>query len=171
MRSPTSPGASSRFNESKRRVPPRICEMGCMYDCFLVPLDGSPLAECACAPAAELARQCSAEIVFLRVCSDNAELSKAVDYLERVSREAGKEGLKVRGEAYLGEPTSRIVQAAREESVDLIIMSSHGRTGLARSVFGSVAESVMRQSSCPVMVVRGGLAAGPGGAESAEVAV
>ena len=161
----------SKLRPPERRFRARIYEPKDMYDRFLVPLDGSPLAECACAPAAELARQCSAEIVFLRVCSDNSELAAAVDYLERVSREAGREGLKVRGEAYLGESTSRIVQAAREEAVDLIIMSSHGRTGLARSVFGSVAETVMRQSPCPVMVVRGGLSTGPDGAESVEVAV
>ena len=57
----------------------------------------------------------------------------------------------------MGEPTSRIVQAARDDSVDLIIMSSHGRTGFARTVFGSVAETVMRNAPCPVMVVRGSL--------------
>ena len=125
-----------------------------MYDKFLIPLDGSPLAEKAAAPAAELARRCGAEVIFLRVCPEAKQLPEAVDYLERVGTEAEEEGLSVRSEAYVGEPAHRIVQAAGEESVDLIIRGSHGRTGLARTVFGSVAETVMRYSPCPVMVVK-----------------
>jgi nucleotide-binding universal stress UspA family protein len=124
-----------------------------MYDRFLVPLDGSKLAEVAAAHAAELARQCQAELVLLRICLDSKNLREAVDYLDRVGEQARAEDLKVRCEAYLGDPSRRIVQTATEEGVDLIIMSSHGRTGLARSIFGSVAETVMRQSPCPVMVV------------------
>jgi len=125
-----------------------------VYDRFLVPLDGSYTAERAAAHAAELARRCSAEIVFLRICPDNDSLSEAIDYLEKVGEEAREERLKVRCEAYVGDPADRIVQAATEDSIDLIIMSTHGRTGLARTVFGSVAETVMRHAPCPVMVVR-----------------
>lgn len=126
-----------------------------MYDRFLVPLDGSKLAEKAAAHAAELARRCSAELVLLRVCTDQKSLRQAVDYLDRVGEEARHEHLTVRCEAFVGEPASRIVQAAYDDSVDLIVMSSHGRTGLARTIFGSVAETVMRNAPCPVMVVKG----------------
>jgi universal stress protein A len=125
-----------------------------VYDRFLVPLDGSKLAEQAAAYAAELARQCSAELVLLRVCAEKQHLRQAVDYLERVSNEARQEHLKVRCEAYVGEACDRIVRAASEDKVDLIIMSSHGRTGVARTIFGSVAETVMRNAPCPVMIVR-----------------
>ena len=125
-----------------------------MFDRFLIPLDGSELAEKAAAPAAELARQCSAQIVLVRVCNDQASLAESVDYLERVSQAAEEEGLSIRCDVYIGEPAARIVQAAYDEKVDLIIMSSHGRTGEARTVFGSVAETVMRLAPCPVMVVK-----------------
>ena len=124
-----------------------------MYDRFLVPLDGSKLAEVAAAHAAELARQCQAELVLLRICQDSKSRREAVDYLDRVGEQARAEHLQVRCEVYTGDPSRRIVQTAAEEDVDLIIMSSHGRTGLARSIFGSVAETVMRRSPCPVMVV------------------
>jgi nucleotide-binding universal stress UspA family protein len=125
-----------------------------VYDRFLVPLDGSPLAEKAAAPAAELAKQCDAELIFLRVSQTPSGLPEAVDYLERVGEEAEEAHFRVRCEAYVGDPAERIVQAALEESVDLIVMCSHGRTGLARTIFGSVAETVMRGASCPVMVVK-----------------
>ena len=92
---------------------------------------------------------------MLRVCSEKDELRRAVDYLDRVGEEARQEHLSVRCEAYVGEPSSRIVRAAVDDKIDLIIMSSHGRTGLARTIFGSVAETVMRTAPCPVMVVRG----------------
>ena len=125
-----------------------------MFDRFLVPLDGSKLAEKAAVTAAELARQCDAELIFLMVCPNKEGQADAADYLDKMSEAARKEGLDTRAEAYLGEPSERIVRAAAEESVDLIVMSSHGRTGLARTVFGSVAETVMRQAHCPVMVVK-----------------
>lgn len=141
-----------------------------MYDRFLVPLDGSKLAEKAAFHAAELARQCSAELVLLRVVSDKQSFRQAVDYLDRVGKEARREHLKVRCEAYQGEPAAKIVEAAASEKVDLIIMSSHGRTGLARTIFGSVAETVMRTAPCPVMVVRGTETPHFEGVEEEEVA-
>lgn len=140
-----------------------------MFDTFLVPLDGSKLAEKAAVTAAELARRCSAELIFVMVCPTPERQAEAADYLDRLARSARHEGLVARAEAYLGDPAERIVRAAREDGADLIVMSSHGRTGLARTVFGSVAETVMRLSPCPVMVVKGGP---PGdGNSQAEAAV
>lgn len=125
-----------------------------MFNRFLVPLDGSKLAEKAATTAAELARCCRAELVFLMVCADEGAMSKAVDYLEKLGEAARSEGLKVRAEAYFGDPENVILKTAQEEGIDLIVMSSHGRTGLSRTIFGSVAEAVMRRSLCPVMVVK-----------------
>lgn len=93
-----------------------------------------------------------------------------MSYLDRVGAEARREHLTVRCEAYQGEPAGRIVQAACDDSIDLIIMSSHGRTGLARTIFGSVAETVMRTAPCPVMVVRGTETPHFEGAEEEDVA-
>jgi nucleotide-binding universal stress UspA family protein len=53
-----------------------------------------------------------------------------------------------------GAPADGILSYAKESQIDLIVMSTHGRTGLARFVFGSVAESVLRQATCPVLLVR-----------------
>ena len=153
---------SPKAGRKKRRNPPLV------YDRFLVPLDGSKLAEAAAAHAAELARRCGAELVLLRVCLDSKNLRQAVDYLDRVGEQARSEHLQARCEVYVGDPSSRILQTATEEAVDLIVMSSHGRTGLARSLFGSVAETVMRSAPCPVMVVPA--AARPRDADAEEVA-
>ena len=65
-------------------------------------------------------------------------------------REAGPHaGMIVHGEA-----ASEIVRVAKERGVDLIVVSSHGRTGLGRILFGSTAEAVVRHASCPVLVVK-----------------
>jgi nucleotide-binding universal stress UspA family protein len=53
-----------------------------------------------------------------------------------------------------GEPFFEIIQMARKESVDLIVMGTHGRTGLDHILFGSTAEKVVRKSPCPVMTIR-----------------
>ena len=53
-----------------------------------------------------------------------------------------------------GEAASEIVRVAKERQVDLIVVSSHGRTGLGRILFGSTAEAVVRHATCPVLVVK-----------------
>ncbi len=53
-----------------------------------------------------------------------------------------------------GEAASEIVRVAKEREVDLVVISSHGRTGLGRMLFGSTAEAVVRHASCPVLVVK-----------------
>jgi nucleotide-binding universal stress UspA family protein len=53
-----------------------------------------------------------------------------------------------------GDPAARIVELAKQEHADLIVMSSHGRTGLGRLLMGSVAECVMRHAVCPVLIVK-----------------
>ncbi len=55
----------------------------------------------------------------------------------------------------MGEPADSIVELAQKEHADLIVLGSHGRTGLARLLLGSVTESIMRRASCPVLVMKG----------------
>jgi nucleotide-binding universal stress UspA family protein len=64
---------------------------------------------------------------------------------------------KVRVEHLLqaGEPVEEILRVAREYSCDLIVMGTHGRTGLSRLLMGSVAEAVVRTASCPVVTIKG----------------
>lgn len=123
------------------------------YKRILVPLDGSPLAELAAHHAARVARLCKAHLIFLRVSPPEGS-NEAAQYLFEVNQQAHYHGLDTEAMVRYGQPVERIVETAREMKVDLIILSSHGRTGLARQVFGSVAEAVMRGAECPVTVVK-----------------
>jgi universal stress protein A len=137
----------------------------------LVPIDFSATADQALAYAIALAQQLQARLTLLHVfdltpltMGDAAtgvpvtavhELEIEVqqllqESLERVQR-AG-----LQGESLLvqGTPTQTIIDTAGEQGVDLIIMGTHGRTGLAHVFLGSVAEHIVRQGPCPVLVVR-----------------
>jgi nucleotide-binding universal stress UspA family protein len=75
--------------------------------------------------------------------------------LEQFVSEAAKRGVVVRASrAETGSPALTIVEAAKTGHYDLIVMGTHGRTGLSRTFLGSVAERVVRHSSCPVLTVR-----------------
>lgn len=123
------------------------------YRKILVPLDGSPLAELAAEHAAEVARLCNAHLIFLRVAQPE-QTQEAAQYLYEVNQEAHYHSLDTEAMVRYGSPAERIVDTANEMEVDLVILSSHGRTGLSRQVFGSVAETVMRTANCPVTVVK-----------------
>jgi len=123
------------------------------YQRILVPLDGSKLGELAAEHAADLARVCHSHLIFLRVTESGGE-QEAARYLFQVNQEAHYHALDTEAMVRFGTPSENIVQTAREMGVDLIVLSSHGRTGLARQVFGSVAEAVVRTAGCPVLVVK-----------------
>ncbi len=125
-----------------------------LYKTILVPLDGSGLAELAAVHAAELSRLASARLVFVRVVASGKGVRQAADYLFRVNQEAHYEGLKTDGMVKKGDAAEQIVLAAAETGANMIVLSSHGRTGISRQVFGSVAEAVVRLAPCPVMVVK-----------------
>jgi nucleotide-binding universal stress UspA family protein len=57
-----------------------------------------------------------------------------------------------------GKPADEVIAAAREWTAELIVLGTHGRSGVARAVLGSTAEAVVRHAPCPVVVVRGGVA-------------
>lgn len=123
------------------------------YSKILVPLDGSSLALLAAEHAADLARVCHAHLIFLRVATPETS-QEAAHYLYSVNKEARYEGLDTEAAVRYGNPAEVIVRSAHEYNVDLILLSSHGRSGFARQVFGSVAEAVMRSASCPVTIVK-----------------
>lgn len=86
------------------------------------------------------------------------ELQRAVrgrgqEQLDRLIVEARKAGARARGLLMEGSPAEQIVLAAKSERVDLIVMGTHGRTGLARLLLGSVAECVVGTAPCPVLTV------------------
>lgn len=159
-----------------------MLECGAMFETILIPLDGSGLAEAALEPALALKEKFGSRLILLRSIESvsqrlvhtpgvfeppagaaaNVELIEKVIDAERDEARAYLEGVRQRlgapadVEALLmeGEPADAIVTAASERSAGLIVMSSHGRGGLGRLVFGSVADSVLRHSPLPVLLVR-----------------
>ena len=137
-----------------------------MYERILVPLDGSDRAELALPFAEELAAKLGSEIILLCV-SDSAEAedyAKHEIYLEQITEIAKRAAEKlltnpeqkvsIRSSVTIGLPAQEIVDFAEQVAVSLIIMATHGRTGVSRWALGSVAEKVMRASTRPVLLVR-----------------
>jgi nucleotide-binding universal stress UspA family protein len=86
---------------------------------------------------------------------------KAQGELHAFARMALKEPVPVRVKVAVGKPAEEILRVAREERVDLIVMGTHGRTGLRHLLLGSVAEAVTRYASSPVFTVRIGVEVAP----------
>ena len=143
-----------------------------MYQKILVPLDGSKLAEQAIPYATELCKG-NTEVTLLQVVHlplplaapdvslaipmpDPQELrQEALEYLETIAEELRQDGTNIKTEAVEQDVTAdAIVNYAKEHDIDLIVMTTHGRSGFSRLVFGSVSESVVRHTPCPVLVVR-----------------
>lgn len=139
-----------------------------MIDRMLVPLDGSPLAECVLPHAVAVGKAMDAEVTLLRaVVRESSPGSPAVDpldwhmrkseadsYLGEVAERLRDAGLKVKTVLTEGKPAGRIIRYARGESVGLIIISSHGRSGLSRWNINSVVQKVILQAYAPTMIVR-----------------
>jgi nucleotide-binding universal stress UspA family protein len=157
-----------------------------MFQRILVPLDGSALAEQALPTAARLARSAGGSIILLRAVKPPVEYAggatymiytpldtiermikeekaEARYYLEGIAASPVLEGVHTQLEVYTGLATPMILFVTETQKIDLIVMSSHGRTGLKRWVLGSVAQKVVRSSSVPVMLLRdhGPTIAGP----------
>lgn len=143
-----------------------------MYERVLVPLDGSRLAEAVLPFAEKIAGPLDAEILLVRVVepipgavalasgeTGSAEAllhdqMAAKWYLSDLAERLGQRGLRVRTFVPLGVPDTEIVAVADAEKADLIAMTTHGRSGLGRLVFGSVAEAVLRAASVPVLMFK-----------------
>jgi nucleotide-binding universal stress UspA family protein len=132
----------------------------------LVPLDGSTLAEGALAPAIGFGRA-GAKLVMLRAVETHgtpfadpgdaqvAAIEEAEKYLTGVAaRVRGAGASDVETSVWYGPPVESITDAARFRKADLIVMSTHGRSGLGRLVLGSVAESVLRATTTPILLLR-----------------
>jgi nucleotide-binding universal stress UspA family protein len=135
--------------------------------CILHPTDFSPPAEAAYQTASALARQHNAKLVMLHAAQrpvtsvgglpvppptpaiDWGGLRAQLEVLEVANPE-----IRVESRIVEGEPASAILDAARDLSADIIVLGSHGRTGLSRLLMGSVAEHVVRHATCPVLTVK-----------------
>jgi nucleotide-binding universal stress UspA family protein len=142
-----------------------------MYTKILVPLDGSEFAEAALPHARALAECTGAEIILLRVVTQPVRAYAAPDpllyqsyqedtvaecanYLELVAEDLKAAGYKVTIETGTGPVAETILEFAQGLGADLIAMSTHGRSGLARWFIGSTADKVMRAATLPVLLTR-----------------
>ena len=136
-------------------------------DKIMVPMDGSMLAEAALSTACDLAARDGATISLLRAAeamprpgADAVEaqataVREAEEYLAAVVRRLADKGIKrVEPHVWYGPAAAAIVEAASAQKADLIVMCTHGRSGLGRLVLGSVAESVLRGTTTPILIVR-----------------
>jgi nucleotide-binding universal stress UspA family protein len=151
-----------------------------MYKRVIIPLDGSPLAEAILPFILDIAGPLDMEVVLVRVVPPvppqvvegtrqvivedvEARLAEARAYLEPLAAALAAKGVRVQSVARHGEPVREILAAAREVGADLIAMTTHGRSGLGRLLFGSVAEAVLRQADIPVFLLKGGRVPAPRG--------
>ena len=140
-----------------------------MYSIILVPLDGSRRAQRILPDVEELSKRFGATIVFLRVVGSEAghgqtadfyidALVRALDeaklYLSGIQGEFSKRGFQVRTVVERGPVVNTIINVAKREKVDLIAMASHGRTGLLRAFYGSVAAGVLNKVDRPILLIR-----------------
>jgi nucleotide-binding universal stress UspA family protein len=80
--------------------------------------------------------------------------SQLESFIESGVRAAGVSALKVNAHVYPGDPATEILRLAEDMNADLIVVGTHGRVGVKRLLMGSVAEAVMREAHCPVLVMR-----------------
>lgn len=134
-----------------------------MFDDVLVPTDGSDYAEVAVRYAEDLARRYGATVHALCVV-DARTLENAPHYdrmkeesteiAGQVCNELAEDGLSTERAVRTDVPHRAILQYATEQDIDLIVMGSHGRTGVERYLLGSVTEKVVRRSEVPVLTVK-----------------
>src|SRR6266542_436755 len=128
-----------------------------MFDRILVPLDGSAQSAAALPLARMLAQACHSQLTLMRVATSPAAGEEVATYLARIASELQTAELTVTTEVCSGiDVAPQILWAARDRHVDLIVMATHGRSGMQRALMGSVAESIVAESSVPVLLVRPG---------------
>ena len=146
-----------------------------MYKTILVPLDGSPRAEAILPHVEEMARRYEAKVVLLCVVepvitmiepygmspdygANLAEMERRNEearvYLDGKQGEFRSEGIETKVFVENGPVVARILDIAQQEKADLIAMASHGRSGLSRVFYGSVAAGVLQQADRPLLLIR-----------------
>lgn len=146
-----------------------------MYKKVLVPLDGSKVAETALPHARELAKAgLIGELFILRVVDipapismpvsveggfdfsayENVYLKDAQKYIKIIGDQLVKEGMKVTSDAIVGTTVGTILDYQKDKNIDLIIMATHGRSGVTKFLLGSVASKIAQSSQSPVFLVR-----------------
>ena len=147
-----------------------------MYQKILVPLDGSELAECVLPHLESIAKGCKTKnIIFLRVVEplplsrmygeyaftpadaerlDTEHVNAAKEYLTNVISRFEFKGANIKSEVFIGKAADIIADYATENDADLITIATHGRSGVSRWLWGSVADRVLRSSYVSTLMIR-----------------
>lgn len=136
-----------------------------MYKTILVPLDGSERAEQILVHVEEIALRFSARVVFLQIVASQSvptidvleftgQVKEADLYLNTKSNDFRKKGIDARNVVRVGPAVETIIDVAALEEADLIALASHGRSGLSRVFYGSVAAGVLQRVDRPLLLIR-----------------
>ena len=145
-----------------------------MYKKVMVPLDGSQLVECVLLHVEAIAKGCQVQnVVFVRAVEPfyvppSSDYSFSEEQKAQINEEHGKEakdylnnlvsqtkygGVNVQSEVITGRAAEKLADYATKNGVDLIIIATHGRSGITRWVWGSVADRILRSSCVPILMV------------------
>jgi nucleotide-binding universal stress UspA family protein len=145
-----------------------------MYAKVLVPLDGSELAACTLEHVTKVAAKDGvSEVILLRVVEpisstetlawpqggysvkdlEDMNMQRAKDYLSLAAETLRKQGITARTEVTYGFPAESIMDYAEKNKVDLIMMATHGRSGISRWAFGNVANKIAHHSQIPLLLI------------------
>jgi nucleotide-binding universal stress UspA family protein len=121
---------------------------------LLVASDGSPFSEAAWTEALSLAKTMGSVLLGVSVAASDRDIPAATQVVRGLEESASQQGIALDTMIPMGRPEEGIVKAADFKAASLIIVGSHGRTGLKRLLMGSVAERVIGDAKCPVLVVK-----------------
>lgn len=151
-----------------------------MYRKIMVPLDGSELAECVLPHVEAIASGCKAgSVIFVRAVEpfymrlvaageesmvflrdeeirriDEENRQAAETYLQGIAGRVKYDTVEVKTEVIIGKVADILAEYAAKNEIDLILIATHGRSGISRWVWGSVADRILRSSCAPVFMVR-----------------
>jgi nucleotide-binding universal stress UspA family protein len=146
-----------------------------MYQKIMVPLDGSELAECVLPHVETISKGCGVkEVILVRAIEplemppqtwvaftenelariEEGRQSEAEEYLQKMEKQLGESLPGVRYEILSGKAAETLADFAGKIGVDLIVIATHGRSGISHWYWGSVAERILRSSCVPVLMVR-----------------
>ena len=147
-----------------------------MYQHIMVPLDGSELAECVLGHVVSVAKGCAVpKVTLIRVVTpitiygtefdgsiglpelqkvEQENVASARKYLDNQAVQLKEKGIDAQAQVFFGNVLESLTDFAEKNKVDLIIIATHGRSGISRWVWGSVADRILRSAKVPVMMVR-----------------
>jgi nucleotide-binding universal stress UspA family protein len=148
-----------------------------MYEKIMVPLDGSELAECVLPHVEGFIKGCHvSNVVFVRVVEPitapvgnvyigreesrerestrKSDVKDYLDYLNQIVDRLKHEGTELHSEVLVGRVADSLADYTEKNDIDLILIATHGRSGVTRWVRGSIADKILRSSNAPVLMVR-----------------